>query len=186
MAYEIAGISTCMLCGAKFTGPTQAGLVIRPGQPNNRVIQYYQTLVGHLMEKHRDHANAILLHGEEFKGMLYLMNFQSTDQAMQDQRNFFRWKIHQRTLNAHVTDQNIEKMVSDLAVSIVTEVLALVPVNLTVSESYALSILKPRITEVIGKKLKPAFTAVRDELEEPGKFAESPGLAPAKSENGAS
>jgi hypothetical protein len=108
---EIASSTKCIHCGKVFYGPKQ---VLKIGeQPHHRFFKYLAEINGHIVEKHPQQFELASTLGAEFQGMLILMNFESRDPEVLDQRNYYRWKVHQATLKMKIDDQSIDRKVAE-------------------------------------------------------------------------
>jgi len=159
MPHELADITECLLCGEKFTGPRIAIV----GRPNARMEQLLSTLGAHFESQHPQHAQAMNIDGASFMGMLFLMNFKSTDQQLIAQRDHLRWQVHQKTLAVRVPDDKLEKVCGDLSVEI-----SKVFIKLNNDTLQSMDFAEKAAT-VMGL-LIPIFEGLRDELEEPNKY----------------
>jgi hypothetical protein len=155
---ELAGITTCNLphpknpgqvCGQRFAGPQH--LIIGEGAPG-RMKALLEKLVMHLHTQHPEYFAQVMIQGEEYKGLLWVMAFQTSDPELQQQRDYLRWSIHQRTLNASITDDKLKDGVGEI-VSLIMENIEFCPRDQ----------LRQQIRGVIEKELR----AIRDALQEP-------------------
>lgn len=158
MPHEVSGITTCNLqkpdgkpCGATFAGPQH--LVIG-AQNGGRMATLFEKLLRHMMDEHPHHMQQILLKGEEYKGLLYMMAFTTTDQEFQEQRNYFRWAVHQQTLNASITDEKLGLRVTEVAEAAAAEILAHGPVPWDIAKT-------------VSRHFEKLVREMRDALQEP-------------------
>lgn len=159
MPHEVSGITTCNLqkadgsgkpCGAKFAGPEYIDL----GQNGGRMGQLFEKLLRHMMDEHPYHMQQILLKGEEYKGLLYMMAFTTTDKEFQEQRNYFRWAVHQQTLNASITDEKLGLRVTEVAEAAAAEILSHGPVPWDIANT-------------VSRHFEKMLREMRDALQEP-------------------
>lgn len=174
MAHELAGVTTCNICQKKFTGPS--ALLIASGNPNARLMAYVQSLATHLLTDHQDHQRALQLSTVEYLGMLQLMNFSSTDPAIQEQTDFLRWRIHQQTAAHTVPDDKLKQKASDVAEELLIEATAILEKHPDVAG--------PAILELSKEKLTALLTEMRDVIEERGRYQVSMVTVPENSKNG--
>jgi len=152
---ELADLTTCKHCGQSFTGPRIEVI----GQPQARLQAYIQILSKHFYEKHPREAQMMDIHTAIYSGLLFLMNFKTTDKELNEKRDQLRWTIHQQTLKARFSDESLKEQCGVLA-----ETLWDLVYDGTQHED----------TKVEWKRiLLEAFTAIRDALEEPGKYPEA-------------
>lgn len=160
----VSGICTCKLCGQQFTGP--AVLMIKPGQTahtHQRLKEFMEALARHVIEKHDGHDSAMQMKAHEYLAMLRLLNFTLADRELSEQRDYFRWSVHQATLNATISDAAITGVSGQLAEEIADEALP----GVTVPDH-------EKLKGFIAAKIAAALTDLRKELQEPGKFSVSP------------
>lgn len=160
----IGGIVSCKLCGAQFTGP--AVLMIKPGQTNQeheRLKKFMEELARHTIEKHDGHDSAMQLKAHEYLAMLRLLNFVLHDPELTEQRDYFRWSVHQATLNATISDASIKGMSEQIAEEIAEEGTETLQLHIALKAFAA-------------EKIAAALKNLRTELQEPGKFEVSPVL----------
>jgi hypothetical protein len=152
---EISDSTTCKHCGEKFSGPRIEIL----GQPEARLQAYIQILSKHFYECHPREAQMMDIHTAIYSGLLFLMNFKTTDRELNEKRDQLRWTIHQQTLKGRISDESLKKQCSALAYTIVFE--AFVPTRNGDSE-----LARRKVEE----SLFEVFTGMRDVLEEPRKY----------------
>jgi hypothetical protein len=158
MPHEIAGITTCTLsnaegkpCGQKFAGPMH--LVIGPNAPS-RMAALLEKLVQHLAKAHPENFKAMLLEAQQYQGLLFMMAFQSTDTEFREQQNYYRWCVHQQTLNARLSDEKLR-----LAAAAVTEA--------AIHDWRADVDLKEDLKMHVSRRIEIALRDLRDALQEP-------------------
>lgn len=152
---ELTDLTTCVLCGQQFTGPRIAIV----GQATARLETYLSGLGAHINDKHPQAAQTMNLLGAQFMGLLFLMNFKTTDAELAEKRDQLRWTIHQQTLKARYSDENLKEQCRDVARRLAMQYSGM-------EES----------VPVYEELLIDAFTGIRDALEEPGKYAPTPKL----------
>jgi hypothetical protein len=159
---ELAGITTCNLphpknpgqvCGQRFAGPQH--LIIGEGAPG-RMKTLLEKLVMHLHTQHPEYFAQVMIQGEEYKGLLWVMAFQTSDPELQQQRDYLRWSIHQRTLNASLSDEKLRGAVDQIANNIWHEL-----------QFWLQSGQKGNLLASISRILTPELQAIRDALQEP-------------------
>lgn len=116
MPHEILLPTSCLHCGRKFYQPSPIS--------HNRVdLRQWQEFTvkmrRHLAESHPEQVAKFrtLLLG--YDGFLLMSNFQSGDQAIEKQRDMYRWQLHQSTLRARA--QNLDKRAAQVAADILRE-----------------------------------------------------------------
>lgn len=159
-SYEVAAIAKCKLCNVQFTGPTAQ----RIGEtPPARLARFCQKLAEHIMTKHTDHNQALELKALEFLGMLRMLNYSTSDPELRGQMDYLRWSTHQMTLAGRLSDEGIKAKSDELAGEIVKQVY----LYLVLQDDAALR-------EKLSALLAEQITALRDILEEPGRYSVSP------------
>ncbi len=151
MSSELAMTARCSHCQKLFAGPSLVIVGQNVNYTNNRLIQFQQKLADHVMNEHKELAQQIELADLEYKGLMILSCYQTTDKALQQQMDLLRWKLHQRTLTTRYTDNMIEQW-SD---SVVPQLVTLVDM---------------RDTATVRKNLIGMLQSMRDTLEEPNKY----------------
>lgn len=130
MPHEVMGITTCRLphptkpntrCGAKFVGPQHLMIGGSGNGQGSRMAGLLEKLVKHLVELHPRVMGDVILQGEQYKGLLMMMNFTTTDREFQEQRNYYRWSVHQQTLNARLTDEKLRAAALEIAADVMVE-----------------------------------------------------------------
>jgi hypothetical protein len=150
---EISDSTICKHCGERFSGPRIEVI----GQPEARLQAYLQILSKHFYEKHPQQAQMMDIHTAIYSGLLFLMNFKTTDKELNGKRDQLRWTIHQQTLNARFSDESLKEQCTTLMFKVVAMV---EPYGQGTTEWDALHAL-----------LLEVFTGMRNDLEEPGKYA---------------
>lgn len=106
MPGEISTAVKCQHCGKAFYGPLK-GLGFGSQETHGpRFMKFIEELFQHLAKEHTHIFDIAQQRGMELQGYLILNNYITTDEATIDQRNFFRWSLHQQTLKARA--QNLE------------------------------------------------------------------------------
>lgn len=159
---ELAAITKCLLCGQSFT--TQYIQII--GKPDQRFEKYMQDLKKHLDARHPEQALIMVQNGGAFMEMLFLMNFQTTDEELRKKIDFVRWQVHQQTLGARIKDDKLRNTCGSLAQRLVAMVL---DAKLTEGAMGA-ERLDDRLAREFTEELIPVFTGIRDELQEPNRY----------------
>lgn len=162
---ELADITTCMVpvpiagmpgqfkpCGQKFSAPRVSII----GQTDARLNNYLTGLSKHLGAQHPEVGLQMAQHGAAFMELLFLRNFKTTDPELSEQQDRVRWQVHQQTLKARYPDENIDEQALALAHQIV---------DMRLTEEMGLNVYGAAML------IQQAFTAIRDALEEPGKYA---------------
>lgn len=150
-ARQIAMVTACRHCTVKFYGPRT---VLRVGEaPPQRFYKYLAEINEHIATKHPKEFEKAFMLGTELQGMLVLSNFDTADPEVIDQRNYYRWKVHQATLIARIDDVTITRKATEC----VEEVF------------HAPSLtLKQDLIAAVEKRLRE----LRDLLQEPGAYTE--------------
>jgi hypothetical protein len=163
----------CVHCGKTFYGPEEGlgGALIVGEAAQRRAMRYVQTLTTHLQKHHPKVLTTAQIFGSEYAGMLALMNFKTDDELVAQQRDFVRWKVHNATRRASVSDDRIvEKVRSILAGYLMKDPER----ERKLSESMA---------DGVGSKIVEVMTEMRDVLEERGRYTETPMTPAAAGEN---
>ena len=200
MAHEIATPTKCLVCGRSFYGPTLAAPATLNGRPNHVLLNYLQKLHRHLMEEHPDAYAIADVQGAELRGYVILCHFKSQDPAVNEQRDRYRWSIHQLMLQARA--QNLDVRAEQIAQEFIGSKFSLITragadpetddVSLAIKTNdgqahifgpYTLALLKPMLRELeedLALKVEGVLRELSDILEEPGKYAPE---APAPASN---
>jgi hypothetical protein len=166
---------TCVHCNQTFYGPEEGlgGALIVGEAQQRRAMRYVQTLTTHLQKKHPQVLTTAQIFGSEYAGMLALMNFTTDDELVAQQRDFVRWKVHNATRRAQVSDDRIvEKVRTILA-------------GYLVNDPERDKKLNDSMADGIGSKFVEVMTEMRDVLEERGRYTETPMTPAGATENGA-
>lgn len=146
---EIATPTKCRHCGKVFYGPRA---VLKVGeQPPQRFFKYLAEINEHIVKAHPMEFERAYVLGTEFQGMLLLSNYVSEDAEIVDQRNFYRWKVHQASLAARVPDAAIHQKACE-----------------AIEGVFATPSL--RIKEELIAAVEKQMRELRDILEEPGRY----------------
>jgi len=142
----------CRHCGKAFYGPRT---VLKIGeQPPQRFMKYLAEINEHIAKQHPKEFELAFMLGAELQGMLVLANFDTSDPEVIDQRNYYRWKVHQATLAARIDDATILRKATEAV-----ERIFAAP-SLTIRQD---------LVDAMAAQLR----AARDLLEEPGKYVVS-------------
>ncbi len=151
MPHELAMLARCGHCGKAFAGPSYVVLGnVKMDADNARLMQFMEKLSGHLYQEHKSVAEGIAMAGLEYQGMLTIASFHTDSEALKSQLDVARWNIHQKTLATRLSDEQIIGWVA-----------AVLPDLQTAAQT-------------LGEKITSMITAVRDNLEEPGKYNLTP------------
>jgi hypothetical protein len=156
----LAPVTTCLHCSERFDGGVE---II--GRPSARMEALLMKLGSHMNTKHPEHAQALGLHGAAFMGLLFLKNFKSTDAELNLHRDQMRWQIHQQTLNARFSDESLREQCSALAARLVCLMVDADAIHETRAKRLN------RLQNQYDGVLLEVFTGIRNDLEEPGKYA---------------
>src|SRR5258706_9545589 len=112
---EIATPTRCTLCGRTFYGPAAGlGLELRAGEEAPpRMMHFVNELIKHIAAAHPAEFQLSMAKASELQGWMILSHFSSDDRRVTEQRDYFRWSIHQQTLN--VRAQNLETRARQIA-----------------------------------------------------------------------
>jgi len=163
MPHEIASVLTCKLCNEKIAGP---GLIVGPGQASGRVAQFMEKLTAHLGARHPKELGALHQKALEFFGLNCVMQYVTQDDRVKYQREFLRWSIHQVTLDARYSNEQLDDAAASHA-----EACTLAVVN---GLAPALGIPEERLTRAM-ENVRPQIAALflepikimREKLQEP-------------------
>jgi hypothetical protein len=150
----LTSLTTCTLCGESFPIPPSVHIV--GSKTDAKAEAHFKQLASHLNTKHPHAAQAIAIKGTEFMGLLYLMSFKTTDEALIEERDRLRWQIHQQTLKSRWPDENIDHQ----AFATVRDIFDRLSYAAVDGEEF----------KATYDVLKRAFTGIRDALEERGKY----------------
>jgi hypothetical protein len=140
----------CKICGKGF--PVPPGVILDTTKANERLAGFVQKLAVHLKERHRDQQLNAAMAGAELTGMLTLMNFDLSGE-IETQRDFLRWRIHNATTRARVTNERIEQRSREILASYFT------------AEE-----IDERMRAGIGRDICRALGDLRDVLTEAGRY----------------
>lgn len=152
-------ITECLICGQKFTGPRIEII----GKPGARLQELLTSLSQHLHGKHPEHGRAMELRGGEFMGLLFMMNFKTTDQELTKKQDEFRWQIHQQTLNARIPDEKLKESCMRLAKK-------LIAIERIMADRNNRVVINAELETAFANELIDVFTGIRDELQEPNRY----------------
>jgi hypothetical protein len=108
---EIAVATRCTICNRKFYGPR--GPTVVGEQPAGRMAHFVQQLGQHIAQAHPEQSQVMMLRIWEFQGWLLLSLFDTDDPKVSDQRDRFRWLIHQATLRCKA--ENLDLKAAEVA-----------------------------------------------------------------------
>jgi len=164
----------CVHCNKTFYGPEEGlgGALIVGEAAQRRAMRYVQTLTTHLQKQHPQVLTTAQIFGSEYAGMLALMNFKTDDELVAQQRDFVRWKVHNATRRASVSDDRIVEKVR----SILTGYL--------INDPEREKKLNESMADGIGSKIVEVMTEMRDVLEERGRYTETPMTPAGAPQNG--
>jgi hypothetical protein len=151
---EMAMTARCIHCQKLFAGPQLVIVGKGVDAVNNRLMQFMEKLSHHVMVEHKELSQEIMVAVGTYQGMLMLTQFQTSSKELAEQSDLIRWQIHQKTLNARLSDEQIKAWVEGVS----GELKTLAETN--VPEFRA--------------KLAGMIQAVRNELEEPNKYSFTP------------
>lgn len=150
-------VTACRHCPARFYGPKT---VLRVGEtPPQRFWKYLAEINEHIAKAHPKEFEKAYMLGTELQGMLVLANYDTADPEVIDQRNYYRWKVHQATLQARIDDRAIERKTQE-----------------TIEAVLKATDIRAAMKTEIEKRLKE----MRDLLQEPGAYTEEGQPATAK------
>jgi len=154
----------CRHCQKVFYGPDEGlgGALIVNEAAQRRAMRYVQSLTQHLQKHHPEHLKAAQIFGSEYAGMLALSNFETEDELVAEQRDFVRWKVHNATRRAVVTDERIIEKVSSVLDSFL------------VTDPDRVRKLNDSMAEGLGAKIVEVMMYMRDVLEERGRYNVTP------------
>lgn len=150
---EVTSIQTpivCKICGKNF--PVPAGLILDTTKANERLAGFVQKLAVHLKERHQEHQLNAAMAGAELTGMLTLMNFDLCGE-IETQRDFLRWRVHNATTRARITNERIEERAREILAGYFT------------AEE-----ISERMRDGIGREICRALGDMRDVLTEAGRY----------------
>lgn len=165
--HEISGITTCLVCGRKFAGPQ--GIII--GQPRGHAL--LEKLHAHLENAHPEQSHAIHVLSLQYVGLLRMMNFSTSDATMKIEVDKLRWAINQQTIAARISDETIATQTAKTASKIVDSFFGIVQMEADrTGDSIPeyITMMRPGVTAEIQTALSELITAMRDVMQEPGKY----------------
>ena len=172
MSHEISGISTCRICGWKIAGPQGAASVIyQPKGSQNRLANFLAKVADHMIATHPDETRMLQVKGQEFFGMLLLMQYDSSDSLTQEELEFLRWSIHRTTRKAHISDETLAQTAEKLADLVLETV---IPNLLTGTEQLAAAQVIGSVRAKVSNQVQEILSGMRDLYEEsnPAKLSE--------------
>ena len=154
----------CRHCQKVFYGPDEGlgGALIVNEAAQRRAMRYVQSLTQHLQKHHPEHLKAAQIFGSEYAGMLALSNFETEDELVAEQRDFVRWKVHNATRRAVVTDDRIDDKVRE-ALS-----------GFLIQDPERDRKLNESMADGLGSKIVEVMRTMRDVLEERGRYQIQP------------
>jgi hypothetical protein len=165
MGHEIAAVTTCNKCGAKFYGPA----VTIIGQPAARLQHYLSELGSHINTAHAKDAEYIQAQGLQHMGLMYLSNFDTTDKDLREWKDFLRWQIQQATIAGRISDKTLIEKSAGLM-----DALMDLAIDEEVNQPTPAGVAKA------ADLLLEALKLIRNTYEEPGKFERSNAVSPEK------
>lgn len=171
MSHEISGISTCRLCGWRIAGPQGAAVIYQPKSSQNRLANFLAKVAEHMLQTHPDHTRMLQLKGQEFFGMLLLMQYDSRDSLTQEELEFLRWSVHRTTRKAHIADETLAQTAEKLADLVLETV---IPNLLTRTEQLAAAQVIVSVRAKVCQQVQEILSGMRDLYEEsnPAKLSE--------------
>ena len=115
MTSQLSHITTCTLCGQRFTAP--ASLIIGQ-EADRRTVQYVQGLAKHFERKHVAEYIEAAKAGHEYIGLLVLSHFVTDDPELNRLSEMTRHRIHERSTSRRVGNETIARQVAALALPI--------------------------------------------------------------------
>lgn len=162
LAPHLGELTTCKHCGEKFSGPRIEVI----GQPEARLQAYLQILSKHFYEKHPQQAQMMDIHTAIYSGLLFLMNFKTTDKDLNEKRDQLRWTIHQQTLNARFSDESLIEQCYALTEKLLDITMEALPLEIIHDVQW-----RKDTHDLFTKAMEEVCFGIRDVLEEPGKYA---------------
>jgi hypothetical protein len=108
---SIVAHSTCRLCGKTFLPPADPIVL---NDPTPAWAKFVGTLTTHLAQKHKRELQTAQIQAGEYAGVLSLLNFDTPDAEMQKHFDYVRWKVHNVTTRARVSDERITERVQKI------------------------------------------------------------------------
>lgn len=105
---QVVTPTICRLCGKEFPSNPLHSAVLLNANPQAKIQQMQallSPLMKHLQQKHSPQLQWTTMLGGEYAGLLAMNFFQCS--AIEEQRDFTRWKVHQQTRRAVVNDERI-------------------------------------------------------------------------------
>ena len=154
--------SKCRLCDKTFRGPEEelGGAMILGEKPKQRVARYIGKLIEHLQNKHPEQMQYYAAQQAEYFGLICLMTFDTSDEAVETERDYLRWTIHKATRRAKVTDERIREKTKECVDQILKDL------DLTLSENARVGIVEAQVGALL--------MVMRDVLEERGQYNDKP------------
>lgn len=108
--------ATCRLCKQVFKGPEEelGGAMLLNEKPNTRVVKYIRKLVTHIGQKHPEALAVYQQQSGEYLGLLCLMVYETSDEAVAAERDYLRWALHKATRRVVVTDERTDQKAKEL------------------------------------------------------------------------
>jgi hypothetical protein len=150
--------TACRHCEKKFYGPTT---ILRVGEEAPaRFYKYLAEINNHIAKRHPDIFQAAYIRGTELQGMLVMQNYESSDPEVIDQRNYYRWKVHQVTLNAKIDDATIARKADE-----------------TLNDAFGPLDQPPILRAALKMAIEKKLREIRDILQEPNAYTEEAAAA---------
>jgi hypothetical protein len=161
MPHEVFHAAKCRLCSKSIAGPS---LILGPHQ-HSRVGVFMQSLVEHIERDHPKEFAYLEQKHLEFKGLLIVMQYTTTDLGMKYSREWLRWQIHQQTLNSRIPDEKLTPKCAEFSRDIVDEIFG--------GQAFVTADQQAQLT----KRITDLVRAIRDELQEPTEPKPPAGIA---------
>ena len=152
--------SKCRHCGEKFLPPAEPMVL---NDPRPEWAKFCQTLTTHLAKKHKRELTFADFQGREYAFVLIALNYEISDPEMQKFCDFARWKVHNVTTRARVSDERIKERVERMLDEEMEDPANDEETTTRISLSNAIAKLLSEMRDVIEERdLYPAPTAAQN------------------------
>jgi hypothetical protein len=132
--------------------------------PAEKFFLFLAQLEGHIKDEHKDKYEFADVKAIELKGMLIMHNYTGNDPQVRDQINFYRWRVHQATLNISFDNGTLERKAKDVVERVINDATV---------KPYA-GFLSAEIKKCVEQHIALALKEVRDALQEPDAYSLKP------------
>lgn len=158
---EVAVAMKCIHCGKAFYGPRET--VVVGEKSGGRLMKHVGEMAGHIKEAHAEEFKRALVLGAELQGFLLMQQFTGEDATVRAMRDEYRWRIHQATLQLHISENAVARKARETVAAVV---------DLVNKDFEDLSEKdKEELRNLIQAPIEKVLLELREILQEPGKYA---------------